>query len=427
MSTTYLPDVPLAKIKPHPKNPRIELKDIDTLAANIKTMGLLEPLVLATPTGSSAAYTLIAGHRRLAAAKAAGLTTVPATVREDLDTPAKQLAAILSENTQRVDLSPVEEADAFTQLVAFPGMTQAKAAKATGRSLSFVKQRLALAKLPDGARKKMHAGEITLEQAATIMSFVGTPEYSKVVKAAGTTNFGFTVENAKREQKARAQLDVVKAHAEAQGWKITDSYNDCGRSVLDRWRVRGLEKQLAALEGPHVLYTNGLTLWSINLVPTSEDLERKPDYQPTPEQEAAQAAAAQRLEDLDTARTVRQQWLDGRLKNLLESSFDHAAILRMLVADVVERTDYTGEQLALAGFTLPEGKRAWEAVDDTLAWVDGLNYNQLWKALLVLTFDLATCGGRFQESHEHSIRIAMALGYEPSDIELALITPEVKA
>jgi len=248
MTTNYLPDVPLTKIKHHPKNPRLELTGIDELAANIKAQGLLEHLVLAPPTGSSAAYTLIAGHRRLAAAKHAGLTTVPATLREDLDTPAKQLAAILSENTQRVDLTPIEEADAYTQLVAFPGMSQKKAAKATGRSATFVKQRLAIAKLPDNARKRMHSGEITLEQAAVIASFVGTPDYKAIVAAAGTSNFTWAVQRAKENAKTRAQIEVLKAHAEKHGWTITTNWSDLGASALGQWALNGdLRKALDAL------------------------------------------------------------------------------------------------------------------------------------------------------------------------------------
>lgn len=138
--------LPLSRVLPHGKNPRTNLEKIDELTESIKAQGVLEPLIVAPLNGTQ--YTIIAGHRRREAAKKAGLLNVPCWIREDLDTPDKQLAAMLVENTQRVDLTPIEEADAYAQLVAFPGWNQAKAAKATGRDAKTVKARIAIAKLP---------------------------------------------------------------------------------------------------------------------------------------------------------------------------------------------------------------------------------------------------------------------------------------
>lgn len=432
MSTTYLPEVPISKIKPHPKNPRLQLTEIDELAASITQVGLLEHLVLAPPLGSSAAYTLVAGHRRLAAAKQAGLKTVPATLREDLDSPEKQLAAILSENTQRVDLSPIEEADAFTQLVAFPGMTQAKAAKATGRSATFVKQRLALAKLPDGARKKVHGGEITLEQATTIMSFVGTPEYTKVVNAAGTTNFGYAVENAKREQKAREQLQVVKDHAERLGWLVTESYSDCGSEVLGPWKLKGtLQKALDSLEGPHVLRIS-YGRWSICSPPTLEDRERDHGYQPTPEEaaqrDAERAAREQHAEALDVARKVRRDWLTTNAWHQRIGKDERLAVLRLLVESALEVGNWEESDLALSLVgPLPDDGTDGEEYDAFLQdWTATADEPQLWRLLCVLSLALDS-NSSWTTGIEWQIRFATALGYQPSDVELALITPEVKA
>lgn len=424
MSTTYLPEVPLAKIKAHPKNPRLELTDIDTLAASITEVGLLEHLVLAPPTGSSAAYTLIAGHRRLAAAKQAGLKAVPATLREDLDTPAKQLAAILSENTQRVDLSPIEEADAFTQLVAFPGMTQAKAAKATGRSATFVKQRITLAKLPDGARKKIHAGEITLEQAATIASFVGTPDYKAVVNAAGTSNFTWTVQRAKDNAKARNQIDVLKAHAAEHGWKVTSNWSETGGSVLANWDLKGdLQKALDALPDlEHVVFISD-TRWSVHLPPTAADTDDDTGagaddpkrIEAHAKQRAATEAARQHLDDVQTARRARVGWLDGRLKQLVLKPDETLAVLRVIARENANLDYVSTESAALAG------------VPDLDAWAATLTLNEAWRAVLALLFDVAQGGSTHGAwDQEPTIRLAAALGYELSDVERTLITPEVK-
>lgn len=425
MTTEYLPAVPLTKIKPHPKNPRLELTGIDDLAANIQAQGLLEHLVLAPPTGSSAAYTLIAGHRRLAAAKAAGLTTVPATLREDLDTPAKQLAAILSENTQRVDLTPIEEADAFTQLIAFPGMTQKKAAEVTGRSTTFVKQRVALAKLPEGTRKRIHGGEITLEQAAVIASFVGTPDYKAIVNAAGTSNFTWVVQRAKENAKARIQIEVLKAHAEAHGWTVTAEYSQAGGVVLAGWQLKGdLQKALDAIDGEHVVLLND-TRWNVCTLPATGTTDGGAD---SPEriaahnaQRAATEERARHLEDVQTARKARVDWLNGRLKQLVLKPDEQLAVLRILVRDNADpdRGFANAESYALAG--VPD-----EEEFDLDAWAASLTLNEAWRALLVLAFDAGVCGSAHGAwDQEPSIHLAIALGYEPSDIELALITREV--
>lgn len=423
MTTTYLPEVPLTKIKPHPKNPRLELTDIDELAASITSQGLLEHLVLAPPTGSSVAYTLIAGHRRLAAAKVAGLKAVPATLREDLDTPAKQLAAILSENTQRVDLSPVEEADAFTQLVAFPGMTQKKAAEQTGRSATFVKQRLALAKLPEAARKKIHSGEITLDQAATIASFVGTPDYKAIVQAAGTSNFTFTVQRAKDNAKDRERIEILKTYAAERGWKVTSSWSEIGSSVIERWNLKGdLSKALDVLpDTEHVVFIDG-TRWSVSLPPTAKQTTDRGGVS-TPAQREAEAKRTQHHEDVQTARRARASWLTGRLQTLVLKPDEILAVLRIIARQNADQ-DYgfaNPESHALAGVPTDDEP-------DLDAWAANLTLNEAWRAVLALTFDAATCGsshGAWEQ--EPSIRLALALGYEPSDVELALITPEVKA
>lgn len=425
MSTTYLPDVPLSKIKPHPKNPRLELTDIDDLAADIRAKGVLQPLILAPPVGSSAAYILVAGHRRLAAAKAAGLTTVPATVRDDLDTPAKQLAAILSENTQRTDLTPVEVGDAYAQLVAFPGMTQKKAAEQTGRSQAFVKQRIALAKLPDAARKKMHSGEITIHDAGVIASFVGTPDYKAITAAAGTPNFRFAVQRAKDNAKTRAQIEVLKAHAEAHGWTVPTKRIGVGSSVLQPWNLKGdLQKALDRLpDTEHILIVLG-TSWGLYLPFTTTQTTNRGGT-PSPEAEAAAEARRQHDEDVQTARRARVDWLADRLKHLVLKPDEQLAVLRELVYNVAVDDGYDSPDRDCRAFVGAPDADDKQALD---SWVDGLTVNEAWRALLVLAFDTTACGNdRGGWDHEPSIHLALALGYEASDVELDLITPEVKA
>jgi ParB/RepB/Spo0J family partition protein len=157
-------DIPVARVTPHATNVRRYLGDLTELTASIKGMGLLQPLTVAphpdVKVGND--YVLIAGHRRFAAAQKAGVTEVPCIVRDDLDTPAKQLQAMLVENLQRTDLTVMEEADAYAQLELL-GVKEAAIVKTTGRSKSIVHQRLQLAALPAERRQQVADGKLTIE------------------------------------------------------------------------------------------------------------------------------------------------------------------------------------------------------------------------------------------------------------------------
>ena len=108
-----LQNIPLNLIDPHPHNPRRQLGDLTELADSIRAQGVRQNLLVVPSDlqgdGTWARYTAVIGHRRLAAAKLAGLTEVPAVVDEGLS-PADQLELMLVENVQRSDLSPEEEA-----------------------------------------------------------------------------------------------------------------------------------------------------------------------------------------------------------------------------------------------------------------------------------------------------------------------------
>jgi len=431
VTTTYVPDLDITTITPHANNARKDLGDLTDLAASIKVLGVLEPLVVAPINGSG--YRLIAGHRRLAAAIDAGLTTVPVLAREDLDNEPKQLEAMLVENTQRVDLTPVEEAQAYAQLVAFPGYTPTKAAKQTGRSVKTVKSRIAIAALPEKTLEKVHAGAITLTDAEALAGFTGEPEYESLVKAAGTPNFGWELRRAEESRAGRAALDVVRKWCADKGWPEVDERPD-GHfvGVISAWDVVRVDvkKKLAELvDGPHVLVvggTNGYwTLLHDVTGPEDTDEDDEPGFDAGARRaawEAETAAREARRADVNTARDVRREWFTGRLKTLVLKDTERLEMLRLLVQEHVENGDWTAEDLTAAGFDgeLPDDMD--ESAGAARAWAADLGENQAWKALLVLAFDLERCGGEWAEyGHGMSIRVAVALGYQPSDIELQIL------
>jgi ParB family chromosome partitioning protein len=198
--------VRLGQVQPHPHNIRRDVGDVSELAESFKSSGMLQPLVVApTPgarpkTKNAPMYTLIAGHRRLAAAKACEWQEVDVIVRDDLDTEAKQIETMAIENLQRTNLSPIEEARGYQQLLDL-GYTPARIAKQTGRNAKTVKLRLGLNKLSDKASEKVHAGQITLEQAEVLASFAKNPKaYAELEKSIGTSNFAFKVQQVKEKQ-----------------------------------------------------------------------------------------------------------------------------------------------------------------------------------------------------------------------------------
>jgi ParB family transcriptional regulator, chromosome partitioning protein len=157
---------PLRKLRPNPLNPRgaLDPTGIDELAASIAAHaeqgGILQPL-LVTPDG-----TVVAGHRRMAAARRAGLIDVPVVVRALSPVEALELALI--ENLQRADLTPVEEAGAYQHLVA-AGATLAGIARRVGVPASRVRERLSLLDLDERVRERVHRGDLPMRVALLLL------------------------------------------------------------------------------------------------------------------------------------------------------------------------------------------------------------------------------------------------------------------
>ncbi|MGB8646479.1 MAG: ParB/RepB/Spo0J family partition protein [Anaerolineae bacterium] len=153
--------VELTQIEPNPRQPRhiVHSRELEELAASIREHGVLQPLLLTTaPVNlpSGARYHLIAGERRWRAAKLAGLQQVPAIVRGT--SPQQMLELALVENIQRADLNPLEEAEAYRQLMDDFGLTQEQVARKVGKDRTTVANILRLLRLP-AALKEALAGE----------------------------------------------------------------------------------------------------------------------------------------------------------------------------------------------------------------------------------------------------------------------------
>jgi ParB family transcriptional regulator, chromosome partitioning protein len=159
-----VPDIHVSRITPHSANIREELGDLTELAASIRIHGIVQPLAVQPHPARPGRYQLLAGHRRLAAAKLARLEMVPCVIRRTAAEPARAIELMLVENCQRRDLSPVEKAEAMGALRNH-GMTAAQIAKRTGLSDSTVSNCLALLDLDEATRARIAAGTVTVGSA----------------------------------------------------------------------------------------------------------------------------------------------------------------------------------------------------------------------------------------------------------------------
>ena len=141
--------VPIAAIRPGSLQPRkaIHEEPLGELAASIKANGVVQPIVVRPVPGLPHQFEIVAGERRWQAAKLAGLSEIPAVVRELSDQEA--LAVALIENIQREDLTPAEEARAFKRLIGEFSLTHERLAEVVGRSRAAVTNLLRLLDLPE--------------------------------------------------------------------------------------------------------------------------------------------------------------------------------------------------------------------------------------------------------------------------------------
>jgi ParB family chromosome partitioning protein len=212
--SSALREVPIGSIKPNPRQPRVNF-DEDTmasLAASIKELGILQP-VLVRQIGGAAAddYELIAGERRWRAARRAGLQTIPVLVQTSDET--RSLEQALVENLHRQDLNVLEEASAYQQLIEEFGYTHDQVATRVGKSRTAVTNTLRLLQLPSGVQRLLAEGQITPGHARALL---GTPDrgYQEAL-AKGIVSDGLTVravEDMVRERSEGAQAaDAVEA------------------------------------------------------------------------------------------------------------------------------------------------------------------------------------------------------------------------
>lgn len=204
------------EVFPSPEQPRIRFEEtaLHELAASIREQGVLQPLLVRRVPGG---YELIAGERRLRAARMAGLEQVPVLCRRVEDGQMLELALI--ENIQRENLNPIEEAQAYRELQSTNKYTQEEVARRVGKDRATVANSIRLLRLPDFVRKELVAGGLSAGHARALMPL----KDEKTIKSmlVRTLGKGLSVREVERsvarlmsgskESKSKAERDTLES------------------------------------------------------------------------------------------------------------------------------------------------------------------------------------------------------------------------
>lgn len=251
--------IPIDQVVPNPHQPRQRFDEdaLDALAASIREVGVLQPVVV-QPMGADGTYVLVAGERRCRAARRAGLDDIPAVIRAEEDAPTS-LAEALIENVQREDLSPLEEAAGYQTLLEDYGMTHEAVAKRVGKSRSAVSNTLRLLQLPAPIQGMLERSEISAGHARALLT---VEDEAYAVHVAGkAAEEGWSVRQV--EEAVRARVESGSAPRRA------------GARPMRPAAIVELEKRLADELGAKVKITHGARGGKLMIsYGTLDDLER---------------------------------------------------------------------------------------------------------------------------------------------------------
>ncbi|RIJ24099.1 ParB/RepB/Spo0J family partition protein [Henriciella barbarensis] len=171
----------ISDIRPNPQQPRryFSEADLNELSESIRAKGVLQAILVRPDPKATGKYQIVAGERRWRAAKQAGLTEIPATIRQMDELELLEIGII--ENVQRTDLNPIEEAEAYGALMRRFGRTQEGLAESVGKSRAHIANTLRLLNLSDLAREHLREGRISAGHARAAL---GAPDPDAVIAMA---------------------------------------------------------------------------------------------------------------------------------------------------------------------------------------------------------------------------------------------------
>ncbi len=425
--------LPIAQVRPAAHNIRLDVGDVTELAESIKGQGIIQPLTVAPHPTLEGDYILIAGHRRLAAAKKAGLDVVPCVINRTLTSQAQQVQAMLVENLQRADITPVEEANAYQYLLDLPGYTVQSIAKDTGRSQKTVRERVKLTKLTDAAKASIDGGQVTLERAMVLADFAGDEEATqaleKVVASASPNSWEYEVKRQTKRREWVQRMPKVREDLEAAGIRILDRPE--GPSHAWQYQLIYTPSELtygqrAELGHYALIDTTSIDeYYSVDGVVWLKDRVQAEPIQKTPEEIAAEQLRADLNQGLQLMKEVRDEHLRATIKAATDNQ-GKAALVQL----IMQRVPFIGLHAVAraAEITHAHGEDEDEgpALEEVAGLLAGLPLPRL---ALVLHFLMVQQEGELSRlpgwSGAHYMRsarvwiesLAPVYGYELSDVE----------
>lgn len=236
-------NIEVTKLLQHPDNPRKSIGDVTELAESIKARGILQNLTVVP--AENGLYTVVIGHRRLAAAKQAGLTEVPCAV-VDMDYKT-QLSTMLLENMQRSDLTVYEQAQGM-QMMFNLGVPVAEIVEKTGFAETTVRKRLKIATLPTEQMQQAVERGGKLEDYVQIADIKDAEERRELLKVVGTREFEFSLTRAKKRQIEAEKTPLVKAELKSIGAKAvknqiySTAYERVKVCAITDWKEKTFKK-----------------------------------------------------------------------------------------------------------------------------------------------------------------------------------------
>lgn len=243
-------ELPIDSITANPKQPRKDFDDkaLQELAASLTQSGILQPVVVRR-VGDS--YQLVVGERRWRAAKLAGLTRIPAIIREATDAQTLELALV--ENLLREDLNPMEEAEAYQRLLAEFGWTQEELAQRVQRDRSSIANCLRLLKLPELIQADLRTNRLTMGHARALLALASPADQLRLREEilAHSWSVRATEQSARAVEAASGTPRRPKA-ARRRSAELVAVEDALQRALMTRVRVTGTERAGII----HVAYAN---------------------------------------------------------------------------------------------------------------------------------------------------------------------------
>lgn len=416
--------IPMEKIALAEDNPRTKLGDLDELAQSIVAHGILEPLIV-TPDGEGG-YSLVIGHRRFAAADQAGLDVVPAIIREFEDDRTRR-EVMLVENLQRSDLDPLEEARAYSQLLALD-RTQRDIAESIGRSQSHVSKRLSLLELPGEVLEEVDSGGINVGIALELVKLKDHPaELKEIIQSVKDDPEWMTADHVADEVESALKTierdaKRVELEADLAAKRIPVTKKSSRPLAKNKWNGLGLNARAHAKEPCHAATINQFGVPEVTYVCT-DPRRHGPDGESKLKSEALveQPVQDRVAPEVDERRDRFKEIAAGRkafVKELLSRK-------KLAIGDVLEFVlqDYIGTNV----WSRPKCALELLGVQESFDQLSGYGKQgsqQLLKASLakaIAGYEEYVEAGDAEEGADRYLRFLEARGYELSELERELV------